>query len=107
MENMKTTAQQGDVLLRRITKLPSGEKKVLGHKKLVLAEGEVTGHYHGIEQAESYLYDIGGTMVLDLKESATLTHQEHKHITLEAGLWEVGKVQEYDYFAKMVRPVMD
>lgn len=110
MKNQKIatkTAQQGDVVLRRINKLPEGDCKIISHKKLILAEGEVTGHYHGIEEPSSYLYQIGNTVVLDLKETATLTHQEHNHITLEAGLWEVGKVQEYDYFAQMKRNVVD
>ena len=101
------TAQQGDVLLRRITKLPEGERKVIAKGKLVLAEGEVTGHYHGIEESESELIEIGGKMLLDLKGPATLTHQEHGHIKLDKGLYEVGRVQEYDYYSKMVRKVVD
>lgn len=101
------TAQQGDVLLKRLTSLPTGEKKLISKGKLVLAEGETTGHYHGIVEENSYLYQCGDTMVLDLKEDSVLTHQEHGHINVEAGLWEVGRVQEFDYFAQMKRAVMD
>jgi len=101
------TAQQGDVVLRRIKSLPEGEQKVIARKKLILAEGEVTGHYHGIEEEDSELIQIGDKILMNLANTATLTHQEHGPITLEPGLWEVGRVQEYDYYAKMKRQVQD
>jgi len=74
---------------------------------MVLADGEVTGHQHSIEEESSELYQIGDKIILELKESSTLKHQEHGPITLEKGLWEVGRVQEYDYFAQMKRQVID
>jgi hypothetical protein len=100
------TAQQGDLLLRKITALPKGAKRI-ATKRLTLAEGEATGHHHTIEEAGSALYQDGDTLVLDLKEDATLTHQEHGAIAIEKGIWEVGRVQEYDYFAQMKRSVVD
>lgn len=103
----KTNAQQGDVLLRKIDSLPEGKVKVISKKKMILAEGEVTGHYHGIEESESELIQIGEKILLNLKNTATLTHQEHHPITLEPGIWEVGKVQEFDYFSMMQRTVKD
>ena len=103
----KNTAQQGDVLLKRIDKLPEGEQKVISKGKLVLALGETTGHFHGIEESESELIQIGEKMLLKLENQATLTHQEHGHITLDKGIYEVGIVQEYDYYSKMVRKVVD
>ena len=105
--NMKNTIQQGDVILRRIQTLPAGEKKLISKGKLVLAEGEVTGHYHGIQEKDSELYQLGEMIVLDLKAPSLLTHQEHHNIEIETGLWEVGRVKEYDYFAQMTRQVAD
>jgi hypothetical protein len=107
---IKNTAQQGDVILKRIDNLPLGKRiKINKNDKgeMVLAEGETTGHYHGILEQDSELLTIDNKVYLNLKENATLTHQEHHHIELEAGIWEVGRVQEYDYFSKMVRPVAD
>jgi len=104
---MKTKIQQGDVLLKRLNTIPSGVKTELSRGQLVLAEGEVTGHYHGINEQNSSLFQIGDMVVLDLKNDATLTHQEHGAIAVEAGIWEVGRVQEYDYFADMARQVAD
>jgi hypothetical protein len=101
------TFQQGDVIGRKVQSLPLGTPKVISKKKLVLAEGEVTGHYHGIESSNSQLLEIDNRVFMVLEEPAVLTHQEHNHITVEPGVWEIGKVQEYDYFSKMVRPVQD
>ena len=104
------TAQQGDVILTRIKSLPSGTRKVLKKNdkgEMVLAEGETTGHYHGIAENKSELFTINNVMYMDLKENSILTHQEHKHIELEAGVWQIGIVKEYDYFSKMVRKVVD
>jgi len=107
---MKTKIQQGDVLLRRVTTIPAGTripKKKNSRGEMVLAEGEVTGHYHGILEHNSELFQVGDKTYMELKSPATLTHQEHGHIPVEEGIWEVGQVQEYDYLAKMVRPVVD
>ncbi len=101
------TAQQGDVLLRKVSVLPEGERKLISKQRLVLAEGEVTGHYHGVEEMNSEMFSIGNKVFINLAQNATVTHQEHGPITLDKGLWEVGRVQEYDYFAQMKRPVMD
>lgn len=104
---VKNTAQQGDVLLKKLTILPEGEIKLISKNKMILAEGEVTGHFHGIEESESELIQIKERIFLLLKKVATLKHQEHGPITLEPGIWEVGRVQEFDYFSMMKRPVVD
>lgn len=108
---MKTKQlQQGDVLLTRITKeqLKNAVKVPMDKRGIVLAEGEVTGHYHGIEEIEdAELYRIGEKMLLSVKEPVELKHQEHGPITIEPGVWEIGIVREYDYLTQMVRSVVD
>lgn len=101
----KTQAQQGDVILRRVNSIPEGERKVT-QKRLVLAHGE-SGHSHVIEDDEAELIQIGERMLLKLTKAATVTHEEHKPIRLAPGIWEVGRVKEYDYFSKMERQVID
>lgn len=103
-------AQQGDVLLRKLNEFPAGERKLTPKNpqgEIVLAEGETTGHYHSIRDHESQMFDCGGTLVLELKNECTVVHQEHGPITLSPGLWEIGIVNEYDYFEKMKRKVVD
>lgn len=100
------TAQQGDVILRRINSIPNGAKKI-ADTKLMLAEGEVSNHYHGITQLGSEMFQLDNRVFIKLAEPATITHQEHKPVHLEPGIWEVGRVQEFDYLSMMARTVRD
>ena len=108
--------QQGDVLLRSINTLPDGCKAVQpDHRGIVLAEGEATGHYHGLTVGE----ELSGK--LELLEApdrtrylrngtggpVTIRHAEHKPCEVPPGIWQIGVVREKDWFADMVRPVMD
>ncbi len=105
MKNQKSI-QQGDVLGSLITVLPKGQVKVISKNRCVIAHGE-SGHSHVIDSPGAKMFSINNTIFLDLQESATLTHEEHKSIQLEPGIWEIGQVNEYDYFSKMVRKVQD
>lgn len=102
----KNTFQQGDVIGKRLDKMPEGERKTISLKKLVLAHGE-SGHSHVIEDDEAELIAIGEKMILKLQREATLKHEEHKPIKLAPGIWEIGRVKEYDYFQQMTRQVID
>jgi hypothetical protein len=86
--------------------MPTGEQRRIGVKSLVLAHGE-SGHSHVIEDDEAELIQIGERMLLKLNHAATVVHEEHKPITLAPGIWEVGRVKEFDYFAIMERQVVD
>jgi hypothetical protein len=101
--------QQGDVALKRIEAMPAGKRIKIkrGSRGLILAEGEHTGHAHVVEETDAELVQIGERMILRLESRATLVHEEHKPITLEPGLYEVGRVQEFDYFQQMARTVAD
>ena len=103
----KNTAQQGDVTLKRLDSQPFGEAKIISKNEIVLAEGETTGHFHGLREKDSELLEIGGVRILNLKKKSVLKHQEHKPIELDAGIWQVGIVNEYDYFSQMKRKVVD
>jgi hypothetical protein len=110
MKTNENQNQQGDVLLEKIDKLPSGVQKVDTGKTVILAEGETTGHYHGIEDKGVLLYNgtQGKRYVHNTtKKAVTLTHQEHKPITVDPGIWEIGIVREHDYFQDMERKVVD
>jgi hypothetical protein len=102
----KTNAQQGDCLFVKLECLPCGKPEVKERKRIVVAHGE-SGHSHIIDSDDAELIQIGERMLLKLGSQATLVHEEHAAITLEPGIWEIGRVQEYDYFAKMARDVRD
>lgn len=103
---IKSTFQQGDVLGRKLDKLPDGEQQIIARKRLVVAHGE-SGHSHVIEDNEAELIQIGERMLLKLTKQATLKHEEHGPLTLPPGIWEIGRVKEYDYFQHMARQVID
>jgi hypothetical protein len=41
------------------------------------------------------------------EEPVTITHKEHKPVTVDPGIWQVGQVLEKDWFNDMVSPVKD
>lgn len=109
----KDHLQQGDVILHRVTdKVEFSKGKRLPFRfgrRLVLAEGEATGHHHSIavEENEAELVQLGERLLLSLSEPKILEHQEHGPITVEEGIWEVGQVVEKDWLTGMVEKVVD
>jgi hypothetical protein len=101
--------RQGDILLVPVEKLPDGLKEVPREDgKIVLAEGEATGHLHMIEAPEATFFakDLGSPedryLVVAEAEAITaeaagvaLTHPEHDTVTLEPGAYEVRRQREY------------
>ncbi len=86
--------RHGDVLIKRIAKLPIGVQPRDG---TTLAHGEVTGHSHRIQQAHAaQLWMQHRELFLEIKEpSATLIHEEHRAIELPRGVYHVWKQREY------------
>lgn len=75
----------------------------------MLAHGE-SGHSHVVEDEDAELIQIGERMILKLTkslEATPATHEEHQAHHLSPGIWDIGRVQEYDYFSKMTRQVQD
>jgi len=102
--------QQGDVLVNPISELPEGLKSVSAvNGNLILAEGEVTGHFHGIKDDGNValMEDDQGTLFMKVDEPSILTHQEHNAFTIEPGIFKIGIVQEYDHFAEHAANVAD
>ena len=100
--------QQGDVLIVE-SKVPMGAKSVPARGgRLILAEGELTGHAHAIEDCpEVELFEHDGVLYLSAKEEATVTHEEHGPVKIPAGEYEIGIVQEYDYDSEERKNVAD
>lgn len=104
--------QQGDVLIEKIDQLPEGCKpRAKDARGIVLAEGETTGHYHGIEETEGLALLDGPKKELYLVNETggdvTVKHQEHKPVTIPPGIHEIGFVREHDYFQEAERRVVD
>ena len=109
MKTHKAQIQQGDVLLRKVTALPKGCTRL---KTKMLAAGEHTGPHHSFSsEGDVALMEAPDKTVFAVNEGdtpATLTHQEHKPVTLQPGeVAEFGQVIEKDWFGDMVRKVVD
>lgn len=95
----RTPLRQGDVVLVPVESLPERAVKLLRQGRLVLQEGEATGHAHAILDKGAVLYDaelearflevltLGGVL---------LEHEEHDTLTIPEGVYEVriGRVWE-------------
>ncbi len=77
--------------------------KLKKNKDRALAYGEVTGHMHRVD-VDVYEREDG------LKEFAgktTITHEEHKPVSLPDNKYVSGQVVEFDYLEQMERTVQD
>lgn len=105
---MNPIKRQGDILLVPVKKLPDDLTEVPRQKgRIVLAEGETTGHLHAIDAPEATFLaadlDSPEDRYLVIKEAeritaeaaVELTHPEHATITLEPGTYEVRRQREY------------
>src|SRR3990167_10919258 len=81
--------RQGDVLLREVKSIPETAKRQKRIGAVVLALGEVTGHKHQIldEEVDVFVKE-DGTMYLQVKSPADLTHEEHGTVVLPPGNYE-------------------
>lgn len=86
--------RHGDVLIRRVARLPIGVQPKSGG---TLAHGELTGHSHRLAQLDRIqLWEQGNNLFLEVKApSATLIHEEHRSIELPQGVYRVWKQREY------------
>ena len=100
--------RQGDVGIQVIDSLPEGiEFKPA--RNAVLAEGEVTGHFHvltcdgistmgGASDGTEFPLEVAekdGTMYLRISAPLPLKHAEHATITIEPGTYKVQRQREY------------
>lgn len=107
---MKKIYRHGDIILKEIENLPKNLKSVSKESQFVLAEGETTGHKHTLvakPQTMEILQDKKGRFYLKFSDVVELTHQEHKTIFIQPGIYEVGNEREYDYFLEEIRKVVD
>jgi len=99
-----TLWRQGDVFLMSVPALPTSGR--VGHRA-VLAEGEITGHAHRLQDpASGHVFSVGNDLFLEvLAESATIVHEEHGPITLPRGGYAIRIQREYS--PQEIRRVVD
>lgn len=122
--------QQGDVILEPVglrgLSFPVGLKNIKTESRgFILAEGEVTGHAHALEDIEGVEVvespqkilvrrngkeeseDIRYFIRITNKKGAQLRHEEHHTHTIPPGDYIVRGIREYDHFTKEARRVID
>ena len=94
--------RQGDILIFPVAEIPTNIVPVERDKqgRLVLAEGEVTGHFHCILDDPATLFrqadvDEMADRFLSVEAEAALTHDEHATITLPPGQYRVRRQREF------------
>ena len=95
--------RQGDVLLVPINRLPQNRGDLQSRDdagRVVLAEGEVTGHAHAISAPGADLYgdDLIRRFLAVLDEGGVdLNHEEHATIHLPKGRYRVVRQRQWIY----------
>lgn len=88
--------RQGDVLLVSIPEFPKGAIDVTPkNDKIVLAEGEATGHAHAIMARDVVARMVGVSLYLHVIRETILKHEEHGDINVVPGHYEVRRQREY------------
>lgn len=95
--------RQGDILLKKISKIPKGLKK---REDKTIALGKVTGHHHSFNGLVNIYGERGVEQYADVKQESVLEHQEHKHILIPKGKYKVIQQREFD-LVEGVRSVTD
>ena len=96
--------RHGDVFIQSCKQMPADAQE-LPHR--VLAKGERTGHAHRIQERDgNQLFRHREEMYLRVHTGvATVTHEEHKPISLKPGTYRVWIQREYT--PEAIRRVVD
>jgi hypothetical protein len=84
------------VLLVAVETIPEGATPERRSGRIVLAEGEATGHAHAIADPDARAFVHGGQRYLLTKSIAQLVHEEHAPIEVPEGAWRIVIQREYE-----------
>lgn len=87
--------RQGDVLLLQCDAIPSGAKHAKNRDRIVLANGEATGHAHAISTRYAQEYALANDRYLKITNFTNLVHEEHGPIMVPPGFYRVIRQREY------------
>lgn len=108
-EHAMRAYRHGDLLLVATDKPGKGRKTRPINGRLVILEGEATGHAHTVSPEHATLVTAdeadGLRMWLTLTAPTRLEHQEHATIVIPAGSYEV--IRQVEYEPEGLKRVMD
>ena len=88
--------RQGDVLLIEVDEIPEAATAEPRSGRIVLAEGEATGHAHAIHERDARTFTYRDQRYLLTRSKAQLVHEEHGPIEVPSGTWRVVIQREYE-----------
>ena len=103
----KYIGHQGDVIFYQVDKLPKGAKTIKSAKSFVVRHGE-SGHKHQLVTDEDItLKQVEDMFYYIVNSPAKITHEEHKTLPLQPGIYTIGDELEDDPRSDLIRPVVD
>lgn len=107
---MKNIYRHGDINLHQVEKLKGAAVKHNG--VLILGLGETTGHSHKltVSNPKDLLIkkDSEGNYYFQLKSEGILSHEEHKTLKIQPGIYKRIQEREVDHFqGSIIRKVID
>jgi hypothetical protein len=103
MKKMTEWIRHGDVIIEKVEEVKGKQTKTT---QTILAEGEVTGHFHKLSCKSMLVSEYEGNKYLEIKQDAVLEHQEHDTLQIPTGKYKVYIQREVDLLGQ-VRQVMD
>lgn len=109
---MNKHISHGEVNLFSGSCVPIGAKKIEPKNgRYIVGDSETVGNYHCVKEAEGVeVYEANGILYLKNDVEATVycpNEQRHDTITLEPGVWEIEKANEFDHLKNEFRKVAD
>lgn len=88
--------RQGDLLFEKVERRNEGFSELV--KNNIIAEGEIKGHKHILENGKVYKEKNAGNgqAYLVLEKPSQVTHDEHNPIPLEEGVYKVSRQREFN-----------
>ncbi len=101
-------AHHGDLDFFKISKLPKGAELLAQTDNFVAQEGETTGHMHRIKSDNPFkVYGLGDRVMYVLEAPAEISHEEHRTLTFEPGIYEKEQEQEENAQSGLIQRVID
>ena len=101
MKNKIKVHRQGDIVFVPSNLPVEGKEK----KDKIIAEGEATGHAHRVV-GDSKLIVLGEEMSIIVDKPEVIRHEEHEDIIINEN-HDIGNQEEWDWFEKVSRKVLD
>lgn len=102
MKTFKNLCAQGDILIQRVDKLPTGVVPVAPENDRVIVTHSETGHHHVMLAKRTKAYKLPDSIMdifLAVEEGDTLEHlrqhDTHESIAFEPGIYHVRRQREY------------